>query len=318
MKVDFGAVFGNPNQEQQQGGHPGLLPSGGGSPYGWSRLAKWRRCKRLHAFSSLGWSMLGHRKDAANTGSLIHQGIAHFHARRTLKHLPEVTVGTRVYTQEDRSTILPPMQAIEEEGHRMGLRVELIATAKHSTNSYIQQNAHKIEGYATEIEVPFELDVGAKTPATGLWDLIMSLGRDRKDPVDVKTAHSITKGKISEYNIRGQLILYYLAFRKRWSGDSRFRVLLIERMSKGPVQAQDYEVPMPDHLTRNALRDIATDLDRIVEDEQQYGTDPWNWPARISGGDGEGCVNKFGACPFLQVCLKGPRSVSAGLAAPDT
>ena len=288
-----------------------LLSSGGGSPFGRSRAARFERCPRLYAFTASGWIV--DDRDVLLLGSLIHAGHAHHYAAQGARQGGcWVTSG---FMLTDPEMIWTPHEAIQKLAEQTNA-LKLVDDAIEYTDGYLAFYGPKdVRNRVLAVEWPVQIDFFGR-PYSSVFDLVWRLeGSGEVQIVDAKSSSTGTVAAALDYQMSSQMLGMWHLGKSVWPELGSIAVALIPKKTDGTPIRQTLHLS-PHDVAAYPQRAVWV-LHMIEETTRIFGPpDPWKWPARYSGGEGEGCRNKYGACPMLTVCQKGPRSSEAILRAP--
>lgn len=284
----------------------GLVHSGGGSAFGASRLTRYERCPRLYAFAQAGWP--NHPGQPARIGTLCHQGLANYYARRGARQVEGVWLGSTHLPEcdPDKVPLLTPVNATETLGRFLHYpAADVTAAASYVKNAVDSRISADVIYRVLGVEVPISLDVGARRPVTGILDLVLRGIHGGTWIVDHKTAgRATTTTSLQEYRMRKQFALYDTWGRRHLQDYRGLLIFVVDKSSNGVIAEYPWDPPFG--VLDSILEWTKHEVDQVEQDELRYGPDPFRWPARLSGGEGEGCRNSFGACSMLDACLNGP------------
>lgn len=126
-------------------------------------------------------------------GSLVHIGLAHYHARRALKEQGRVQIAETQYTREDVDRFYEPIEAVHVAAHASSDRRRTLRESEKFVERYIEwQDEYPVPWVVLgiEVEVGINLIEGAEL-YTARLDLLVKSKLDAKIySVDHKTAYA--------------------------------------------------------------------------------------------------------------------------------
>lgn len=289
-----------------------LLSSGGGSPHGRSKLARFERCPRLYAFTMTGWTV--DDRDVLLLGSLIHAGHAHHYAAQGARQ--GGCWASSYLNIVDPEQIWLPHEAIQRLAEQTNA-THLVDEAIEYTDGFLTEYGPRdVRNRVLAVEWPVQIEFYGR-PYSSVFDLVWRLSDGGGvQVVDAKSSSTGTVAAALDYQMSSQMLGMWHLGKSLWPDLQSIAVALIPKKTDGKPIRKTLDLS-PHDVAGYPGRTLWT-LHMIEETTRMFGPpDPWVWPARYSGGEGEGCRNKYGACPMLAVCQRGPRSSEAILRAPE-
>lgn len=284
-----------------------MIDAGSSGEWGWHATELAMKCPQAFAYAHrVKWaqgdvdaevSELPSRpvtgdKAALYKGSLVHQGLAHYYAR---KRDEAQGISTRLAT---------PSDAIEWCAEKLGpgarQYVDLAKAALRAYESF----------YLTERLTPMHIEEVFSAEVSGYrytqrLDLVARDAAGRVVIVDHKTTGVINPMTEARYSLSGQFLGMATFGREVFGREFGGVVLnLIELNERGGVRGFDFR-RVPVQPAPNALRlfplTVKHARDRIAELDRA-GVDPWEWPKVLSETV---CVGPYGKCEWFECCRWG-------------
>jgi hypothetical protein len=293
----------------------------GQSERGWHRLSMALKCPQLHAYKEI-LKLTMPETDPLVRGSLCHQGLAHLYRR--VQALQEGEDPDQWYDPVTAMQLFAEQQDARptsrtHDGTRGVKHPDSIPYAKHlqDCTDAVQGYSDFWVGYEDYRILGVEIELRALVPESG-WSLdplttefLITQRADLvvEDPdgyvyyIDHKTRGRKDNRAIRAYSRSGQFQGYQNfgrnAHGRKWGGN------IINFITFGS-KSYSYEREVPDirPWRVQCFPDTVRYGERIVQDMEKMGVDPWKWP-KVNVDNGC-CEHRYGPCPAADWCDYGP------------
>lgn len=283
---------------------PKFIDAGSSGEWGWHATELAMKCPQAFAYAHrVKWRKSEEEQDlpkrpgsgdkaALYKGSLVHQGLAHYYARRKDELAGIAT---------DWAT---PAEAIEDCAEKLGPAAkQYIPIAKAAVRAYESF-------YITEKLTPMHIEEVFSAEVNGYrytqrLDLVARDASGKVVIIDHKTTGMLNNLTEVRYSLSGQFLGMATFGREVFGREFGGVVLnLIEMQERGGVMGFDFKrapiAPAPNALRLFPLT-VRHARDRIAELDKD-GIDPWEWPKVLSETT---CVNTYGKCEWFECCRWG-------------
>jgi len=295
-----------------------ILLNAGQSERGWHRLSTALKCPQLFAYLHILGLRFGKRKPLIQ-GSLLHIGLAHFYIR--LWAIQNNTDPNQWYTPDEAIYLLAQQEdANPPPGHVVGKDENWMPYAEQiqkAVRAYVNYWGDNDAKYYRVVNV--EEQVRAMV-ATGGWsldaELLAWLFTQRIDlvlqdldgyyiEIDHKKCGRFDKRDLRAYFRDGQFQGMHTFGRNKWG--AKYGGIYINRV-RIPDSGDNFGFqrdPVPVLRWRmDCFPDSIRWSERVVQDLEKRGVDPWKWP-KVDSGNG-GCEHRYGPCEAAELCDHGP------------
>jgi hypothetical protein len=295
------------------------LMNAGSSGRGWSYRERQLSCTQYHALEhhpelkehpDVVRAKMADRQPLIK-GSLVHVGAAHHYTHvqglqggwdTSQWHLAADAIHLAAEAEEER------LAGTSWEGswrrHTKLAQDAIAAYAQHYYNEHLT-----ILAVEHRVELPVEgesfLGTQVATTHSARIDLIVQSADGRVWFWDHKTTYKVDARKKRGFGLAGQIIGHHMLGRHLYGDNFGGVRMNMIGMRPGAMRFQRF-APEPAPFALGELRQQIIDRQALINALMASGRDPWRWPKAL--GEQGPCEDRYGPCPFRDLCRWGPRN----------
>jgi hypothetical protein len=306
------------------------LIDAGPSGAGWSSRESQLTCPQRHAYIKLlrehpdVYAASLADNEALIKGALVHVGLAHYYTHVQGRQNNWDTSGfftpadaiaesARRHDRERAMTFGHSAEAdVRDEQESESAWTRHVELAQETLNAYADDHYNermRILAIEHRVEHPVEgesfLGTRIRTTYTVRIDLIGQNPDNSVVFIDHKTTYKVDERKKRGFGLLGALMGHHVIGRRAYGDNFAGVRLNMIGLRPGSQRFKRFP-PEPAPFAMGEMEQQLIDRQAIIDQLDASGRDPWRYPKALS--EQGPCEDRYGPCPFRDLCRWGPRS----------